>query len=221
MIMCETDKTINWEKIINLYNYVKNLYALCEEVDPELNTNLQPLNEFRAALDHLMRISAIVNLEEYSEYDAVEESKSLYGHLKRAYFDICDMVTIHYRNRIVDILSKYEKDEIQSAIPSYYSGIRPELEAASENIAIFRTENRFSKNRNDIEEYYQLIEKLGEYYNTVLHAEPSLMDLKAERLKKENKELKKEKKDKIIIPIVCAVIGAVGGAVLNYLIGLI
>lgn len=215
--MCETDKTINWEKIINLYNYVKNLYALCEEVDPELNTNLQPLNEFRAALDHLMRISAIINLEEYGEYDAVEESNSLYGHLKRAYFDICDMITIHYRNSIVDILSKYEKDEIQSSIPSYYSEIRPKLEAASENIAIFRTENRFSKNRNDIEEYYQLIEKLSKYYNTVLHAESSLMDLKAERLKKENKD----KISKIIIPIACAILGAACGAGLDYLIALI
>ena len=50
---------IDWKNIIEYYNTIKSLYIECEESDPELKTNLQPLNEFRAAFDHLMRIIAI------------------------------------------------------------------------------------------------------------------------------------------------------------------
>lgn len=65
--MCTTNEKINWEDIVSLYNTIKSLYALCEETDPELNTNLQPLNEFRAALDHLMRIIGIEKTDCYNE----------------------------------------------------------------------------------------------------------------------------------------------------------
>ena len=86
--MSDNNERINWEEIINLYNTIKWLYALCEETDTELNTNLQPLNEFRAALDHLMRIVAIENLDDYKEKDANDEATRLCSHLRRALFAI-------------------------------------------------------------------------------------------------------------------------------------
>ena len=98
--MNNKSESINWEEIFSLYNTIKWLYALCEETDSELNTNLQPLNEFRAALDHLMRIVAIEKLDEYKEKDADDEAKKLRSHLRRALFDICDMLSINYRNKI-------------------------------------------------------------------------------------------------------------------------
>ena len=84
-------KVIDWEKVVSLYNSVKALYALCEETDPDLCTNLQPLNEFRAALDHLMRIVAIQNIEEYKSKDAADEARKLLSHLRRAFliYAIC------------------------------------------------------------------------------------------------------------------------------------
>lgn len=208
--MCDNNSSVNWEKVISLYNVVKDLYALCEEVDPELNTNLQPLNEFRAALDHLMRICAINHLDEYKEQNAVDESKSLYGHLKRAFFDICDLLTLHYRNKIIDLLKVYDKEDIQCAIPTYYSEIRPFVETAAKEISDVRTGSRFGKGDNFIDAYYSIIEKLGGYYKTVVEADPSLIELNERRIKKE----KKNRIIQIVIPVVSIAV-AVTGVVLG------
>ena len=207
--MCNNNSSVNWEKVISLYNAVKDLYALCEEVDPELNTNLQPLNEFRAALDHLMRICAINHLDEYKEQNAVDEFKSLYGHLKRAFFDICDLLTLHYRNKIIDLLEAYDKEDIQCAIPTYYSEIRPFVEKTAKEISIVRTGSRFGKGDNFIDAYYSIIEKLSGYYSIVIKTEPSLIELKERRIKKE----KKNQIIQIVIPVASIVIGATIGII--------
>ena len=200
---------IDWNGIISLFNTIKSMYALCEETDSELNTNLQPLNEFRAALDHLMRIVAIEKTEEYAEKDAYEEAKKLKSHLRRAFFDICDMASINYRNKIIDVLEKYDVDEIQHAIPNYYSEIRPRIELISEEIAILRTEKRFSQKKDDdnvIEEYPKIIEELQQYYKIVNSALSSLIEIR----KKSEKAKKTHKFSNIIIPIIGLLVGFAG-----------
>ena len=165
--MCVTNEQIDWEDIVSLYNTIKSLYALCEETDPELNTNLQPLNEFRAALDHLMRIVGIEKTDGYNEKNAVDEAKRLRSHLRRALFDICDMISINYRTKIIDVLEDYEVEEINSAIPTYYSKIRPRIEEISEGIAVLRTEKRFNSSVEEetaVDEYPKIIEELKGYY---------------------------------------------------------
>lgn len=122
--MCNKDEKINWKKIFNLYNTIKWLYALCEETDPDLMTNLQPLNEFRTTLDHLMRLVAIEKLSECKDKNATDEAKKLCSHLRRAFFDICDMISINYRNKIIDLLQDYSPEEINHALPTYYSILR-------------------------------------------------------------------------------------------------
>lgn len=212
--MCDNNKRINWEEIFNLYNTIKWLYALCEETDTELNTNLQPLNEFRAALDHLMRIVAIENLEEYKEKDALDEAKRLKSHLRRALFDICDMISINYRNKIIDVLQEYKVEEIQSALPNYYSEIRPRIEEISEEIASMRTDKRFNGDKKEetaVDDYPKVIEELQRYYKAVNAAMPSLIEI---REKKKEAEVAVEKKDfviKWVIPIVSFVTGLIIG----------
>lgn len=203
---------INWQEIFSLYNTIKWLYALCEETDDELNTNLQPLNEFRAALDHLMRIIAIENLSEYSDKDAYDEAKKLRSHLRRAFFDICDMLAINYRNKIIDILQEYNVTEIQNALPSYYSQIRPRLEVISEEIASLRTNRRFNMDRNEetaIDKYPEIINELQGYYKTVTTAIPSLLDIR----QRNEKNSKKEFIVQWVIPIVSIVAGTIIGIV--------
>lgn len=212
--MCDNNKRINWEEIFNLYNTIKWLYALCEETDTELNTNLQPFNEFRAALDHLMRIVAIENLEEYKEKDANDEAKRLRSHLRRALFDICDMISINYRNKIIDVLKEYKVEEIQSALPNYYSEIRPRIEEISEEIASLRTEKRFNGDKKEetaVDDYPKVIEELQGYYKVVNAAVPSLIEI---REKQQEAEAAVEKKDfviKWIIPIATFITGLVIG----------
>ncbi len=207
--MNDNNKSVNWEEIVSLYNTIKWLYALCEETDTELNTNLQPLNEFRAALDHIVRIVAIEKLEEYKEKDAVTEATKLRSHLRRALFDICDMISINYRNKIVDVLEDYVTEDIQCALPTYYSEIRPRIEAISEEIASLRTEKRFNPDKEAetaVDAYPRVIEELQGYYRTICIAVPSLIELKEKRKKAESREIL----TKWVIPIVSVLIAVIG-----------
>lgn len=211
--MYHTQEQIDWENIVSLYNTIKALYALCEETDPELNTNLQPLNEFRAALDHVMRIIGIEKTDSYNDKNAVDESKKLCSHLRRALFDICDMISIHYRTKIIDALEGYEVEEINSAIPTYYSNIRPRIEEISEKIAVFRTEKRFSRSAEEevaVEEYPKTIKELQGYYKTINNSIPSLLEIR-EKHKKQKRDAFFTQKiipiGAIIISIIIAVIG--------------
>lgn len=216
----DNNEKINWEEIFNLYNTIKWLYALCEETDPELKTNLQPLNEFRASLDHLMRIVAIENLEEYKDKDAIDESKKLRSHLRRAFFDVCDHVSINYRNKIIDVLQDYSVEEIREALPTYYSEIRPRLEQIPEEIALLRTEKRFNSSKEDedaVDKYPIVVEELLGYYKTVIAALPSLIDIRQKNEKQNEKKKKKDLFVQWIIPIGGVVIGAII-AVLGWII---
>lgn len=206
--MCTTKEKIDWENIVSLYNTIKSLYALCEETDPELNTNLQPLNEFRAALDHLMRIIGIEKTDDYNEKNAVDEAKKLRSHLRRALFDICDMISINYRTKIIDVLEDYEVEEINSAIPTYYSKIRPRIEEISEGIAILRTEKRFKNSAEEetaVDEYPKIIEELKDYYKTINKSIPSLLEIKEKNKRKKRDAFIFQK----IIPIVAVVVAIV------------
>ncbi len=181
------DKT-DWEKIVAYYTSVKEYYILCEETDPELKTNLQPLNEFRAALDHLMRIVAIenVNCSERKDANSDEECRKLLGHLKRAFYDICDMLSINYRNKIIDALSIYDSEMISKALPNYYSEIRPQINLFSEKIANLREEKGFgvSSPEDRMCEYKDIINSLREYYKRIQEAVPSLEELRKEKVKR-------------------------------------
>lgn len=200
---------INWNKICSYYNSIKSLYIDCEETDPELKTNLQPLNEFRAALDHLIRINAIEHLDisEYPNVNAEEEASKLLGHFKRAFYDICDMLSINYRNKIIDILEKYDTETISKAIPDYYPSIRPDIEIISSNIAELRKEKGFSKINSEerIEKYKVIIDKLRNYYKKINSSIPSL-----EEIHKDGKKKKAfDTASKLLIPIITLLISTI------------
>ncbi|MCD8048429.1 MAG: hypothetical protein LUG52_02295 [Clostridia bacterium] len=209
--MSSTNDKLNWRKVFDTYNTIKYLYALCEETDPDLNTNLQPLNEFRAALDHVLRLIAIENFEEYRDKDPQAELDKLYGHLSRAFFDLCDMISINYRNKIIDSLEDYSVEDITVALPTYYSEIKPNINKFSENIARLRTNKRFeSKNDLDyLDEYPKIIKQLQNYYETVLAAQPSLYELRQKREDKEKRENRSRILTGWVIPIVSIIVALI------------
>lgn len=177
----EACKEIQWDRIIGLYNTIKYIYALCEETDDQLSTNLQPLNEFRAALDHLMRIVAIEKLNTYKGKDPLLEAEKLHSHLRRAFFDVCDLLSINYRNKIIKKLKRYSPECIEKALPDYYSVMRPRLEEMTEIIASLRTDKRIASSygQDAIDAYTKIIEELKQYHKTVLSAVPSLNEIRA------------------------------------------
>lgn len=203
--MSENNKSLNWKQLIDFFNEIKWLYALCEETDPDLCTNLQPLNEFRAALDHLMRIVAIENLPEYSGKDASEEARKLTSHLRRAFFDVCDMLSMNYRNRIIDSLEIFSVETINSALPTYYSTIKPRLFKIDEEIAKLRTETRVNgeDEQEAVTAYSKIIEDLKNYHTMVIDAMPSLNEI-------HQKTTMKNLFTQWIIPIGGLLVGAAG-----------
>ena len=198
---------IDWNKIFSYYNSIKKLYIECEETDPDLKTNLQPLNEFRAALDYLMRIVAIEKIDEYKSEDADLQADKLLSHLRRAFYDICDMLSVNYRNKIVDALENYSSENITAALPNYYSEIRPDIEELSNRIAKLRLDNGFNKadEENHIQCYMEIINKLKEYYQQIIKVTPSLEELK----KREKTTKRKNIITQYIIPIVSVVVAVV------------
>lgn len=208
--MLELKSTVNWKEIVELFNRIKYLYSLCEETDPELSTNIQPLNEFRAALDHMMRIVAIENFDECKNKSAEDEAKKLLSHLRRAFFDVCDMLAINYRNRIISILEPYDSSIIRKCIPHYYDTIKPDISAISEEIASLRTDKRVnSEEENTLDRYVEIIEKLKKYHQTVVNSESSLVELEMEKMEIQKKATKRDLINSRVIPIASIIIGAI------------
>lgn len=221
--MCQIDNRINWDEIISLYNTIKSLYALCEETDPELKTNLQPLNEFRAALDHMMRIAGIEKTNEYKTKSAAEEASKLKSHLRRALFDICDMLAINYRSKIINALEDFSPEEIDYAIPTYYSVIRPRVEEISENIPELRTEKRFNSIEEEetaVNDYPMVIKELQSFNRTIINSIPSLIEIR-EKNALARKEEEAERKALVwqkIVPVASIIVGVII-AVIGWFVG--
>jgi len=163
-------------KALDKYLLIKEIYIECEETDPELKSNLQPLNEFRAALDHLFRIIDI-NIANEQTPENEERFRSQYsklnGHLCRAFFDVCDHLVINYRNKISAFLGVYSPDAIQKAFPNYYSTIRPSIEKISLNIARYRVEKGTRDDNELFDEYKRDVDTMREHYLIITDASTS------------------------------------------------
>lgn len=196
----------DWLDILEKYGEIKRVYIECEETDPQLKTNLQPLNEFRAALDHVMKMQTALYVDE-NEEEYRKQKEKLNSHLNRAFYDICDMLSINYRNKIIDIIEHYNVDIITAAIPDYYSEKRQVIEEISLKIAKYRNQKgghavdsveRFKEYSNDVL-------KLKEIYVYIFNKQSVLEEIRGKSEKADNIQRRKER-------IIGGVIGAIGSA---------
>lgn len=196
------DSSIRWEEIVKKYFIIKQLYIECEETDPELKTNLQPMNEFKAALDHTMRLIAKEKGISKSIKEE-EEQKKLLNHLKRAFFDVCDMLSMNYRNKIIDVLQIYSPTQIRTVLPDYYSVERIRIEEINIEIAKLRNDKGQDPENEDVrfETYVQIIQELKDLYAKYKKSIPAL-----EEIRTNDEEvactLDRKEKRKFIIPLV-------------------
>ena len=208
----------NIEIILAKYSDIKELYIECEETDPELKTNLQPLNEFRAALDHIMKLWYAQHNNNNEE--VLEQFRKLNSHLDRCFYDICDMLSINYRNKIVDILEMYEVEAIRTALPTYYSEMKPAIDAISSRIVSYRnkkgaTSSTSAATLDNFLEYKQDVMTLKTMYQQILIAQKQLEEIQS----KEQKRSASENRKNLLIG---GIIGFVSSALISlffYLIG--
>ncbi|GHS94018.1 hypothetical protein FACS1894139_15800 [Planctomycetales bacterium] len=202
----------NWRAMLEKYRLIKGLYIECEETDPELKTNLQPLNEFRLALDHVFRLIDIELATESGDLSHSahfqDEDLRLNGHLVRAFFDVCDMLAINYRNKIVSALEIYSPDSISLAYPRYYSEIKPAIEQISQRIAVYRGQ----KGGDAADAYYRDVMALRDIFKHIIAITPSLDELRREEVRQKGAESRNRRLGWLI-----AIVGIVLGAVIALL----
>ncbi len=194
-----------WEKILEKYSIIKEVYIECEETDPQLKSNLQPLNEFRAALDHIMKMMLVYFNED--EKEVLVQYDKLNSHLTRSFYDICDMLSINYRNKIIDILDGYDVQVINTVIPEYYSQFKPTIEEISLRIVRYRTQKGTanSDNYERFNEYKDDVLKLKNIFLKISQSQSNLIEVKE---KIESKEKKSNRKNLWL----GALLGAIGSA---------
>lgn len=170
-----------WMEAIQLYNDFKELYITCEQVDPKQQAVWQSLNELRNALDHLMRVMDI-QFNGSSSHDAQHEFVRMRGHLRRAFFDICDLLSIHLYNKIINTLEPFAPETIKEAIPNYYTELRPEIEKIQMQISEYRRTKGSSGEPEAVQSYKADVKKLRDIYkNDLLPKMPGMRHIHMKR----------------------------------------
>lgn len=163
-------------ELCEFYAKTKYLMLKAEELDPvESEAYLQPRLELYQAFDHLMT----------NYYDAIKNGvevdlASAMKHVYTAFFDIADWLNMLIRKTIINELGRFDPDDIKTAIPDYYSRIRPELDQLSTDITKLRADKVLER-AEEIEKYLQLLEQSFDHLFTVRKAFGVLIELKRKR----------------------------------------
>lgn len=193
------------QKLIKRYYDVKQIYIDCEEIDEDLKTNVQPLNEFRAALDHVMRILLKDNgFEDGAAIDTDEEVRKAVGHFNRAYFDVCEMLCANFRLKIGKRMDEFSRKTILEVCPEYYTEIRPYIDSCEEKLADIRLKRGIEfgdKQEQLFNEIKEITFKLKDYYIKLIGASNQSQTYK---------KLKHGKRVNLIANIASYAIGAAG-----------
>lgn len=179
------------KELTDLYFTVKKLMINSEELTAEQVIDLQGINEFRSALDHLMRaqaayfgIKSVKDVEEYS-YKNIDKA---YGHVYRAAYDVLDWTSLNLKDYIVEELKKFSLATIKDVLPEYYTTMRPRIEELKMDMANFRFEKDVEDNNiHTLKEYVSRLDEMHDMYKKILRKKSSLID-HMKRLKKEGRK---------------------------------
>lgn len=129
-----------WKKIVIVHNSGKAYFLWCEENGVQLKSFLQPNNEFKNAWEHFTRGKAIeLGLKTTDNPNYMDECLgAILSHEYRAFFDVCDWLSMTLRDKIISQLAPYDHETITAVIPEYYTKIRPNLDQACNEIAKLR-----------------------------------------------------------------------------------
>ena len=207
------------EQATLLYILLKKIVITNEELDGNNKTNLQILQEYRNALDHLMRVLQskfrITNHDEEYIYANLDK---FYGHLYRAGYDALDWMSIVTREKITDSVKNFSNDALKEVFPKYYSEIRPKILKLSREIGIRRI-------NKDVDDYThqdpKAFENFKNYSDVLMEIEDIFENIyftKVPILIEYEKKQKKQKRKEWIIRLLIAIISAISGVLLKFLL---
>ena len=175
-------------ELATLYIPVKEAYILLEESNPDQSAYMGPINEFRNALDHIMKI--IYNKDE-------EEFNKAKSHLLRAGCDSYEFACSEMIIFIEGLMRQYTAEEIVSVLPNYFE-MRVKVIEIQEKIAEYRE----IKEEKVFNYYRETISELLKYKKAILNKLPFLIEL--------HKKNTKAKNISLFIGIAGAIIGIAG-----------
>jgi hypothetical protein len=188
-----------WGKIVTVHNTSKALFIWCEESDIRLNSFLQPNNELKNAWEHAIRAKANelgFTAEPANNADYIEANlDKVLGHEYRAFFDICDWLSVNLRKRIIDYLGPYDNEAINAVIPTYYTDIRPKYERFCSEIAKLRATKDIGKSHEIVEhvaDYNGIVLELIGQMETISASVPALEEYKRKQKSSGSKGFRKE-----------------------------
>lgn len=194
---------------------IKGLLLLAEELDLNGKVYFQPYNELRYALDHFNRaILSEINNEDKSKIQSA--IKSATNHLQRAYSDTFEWYYLTIKSNIYNTLKPYSQQQIITAIPNYFSVLRPKLDEVGNILTVYKENKSSEKNSlideekgesNDITISPDYINELKSINNTIRNAESALIEIKI-------KEQRHTIFEKILIPIIVGAVGFVLGSLI-------
>lgn len=179
--------------IVEIHQITKGFTTKGEELNPEFKSFLQPLNELKNTLEHLIRYEA-AKLEFGGEkksdsYITTNLEKAL-GHECRAFFDTVDWLTVLLRKKVNDLLKPYSPESINKGLPEYYRTIRPRLEEINNIIAQERSRKDIGNGKEilpQIYEYSDVVTELFDIHKIIVNSVGSIVefhDLEREESKK-------------------------------------
>ena len=200
----DTEKE-NIKQITQLYGKVKELIIFCEENHEEFKSNLHVVKELRDAFDHLMRVFAVkldIKKEKDENYIQINLDK-VFGHVYRAGYDTLDYATLILRDKINKEVINFSSSAIQSAIPTYYSEVRPTVESITSDIIKLRINKDVATPSPEVFDiYFQNAIKLQEILVMIRKAKPAIVEY-------ETKSRNEKIKDTVLKIIVGIIIGVV------------
>lgn len=207
------------QKAVELYIRVKAMYILAEETTPGFMDFLQPVFEINRGFDHMSRAIAVetgLTAPDDPETYVNENLGKAIGHFYRAYFDITDWLSMNLRESVIEEFNVFSHSCIAEVAPEYYSEVAPAIEETSKRIAEIRSKKDVGNAETVtlMEDYSDIINTLREKIINIRRKKAGLIDCE-ERLKRENNlKLKRE----LLIAIVAAVVGAVVGGGLCFIL---
>ena len=212
---------IKLRELSELYLVVKETILYFEEINQEQKTDIQVINELRNAFDHLMRVTSTwVDVKQPSDDPDQYILKNLdksYGHVYRAGYDTVDFLCLTIKKEIANDLKRFHSDSIQTALPDYYSEIKPSLVELENEITKYRSKKDVTEDDHGrLIGYIKVARELGDYRKKVAIAIPSLTELKKQRDRdckdadeKVSQVARKNWTMKAIIGVILLILGAV------------
>ena len=211
--MKDNFKTVYFDNLFELYSLytkVRDAVILVENFDRNRDMYIAPINQLRSALDHVFKaISCAKDDEPRSAYE-LKEAKE---HLDRAGYDALELLAGSLGTGIIDKLSKYETATLSAVFPEYYKVIKPKLTAIKQTVAVIRSEKKGDAEKSFLA-YFDQITEMVEMDKEVDRMIPSLEEYDNKR----KDELRQQEKKSNIKQTIIAIVGALVGGVLVFIV---